>query len=51
MTKSELRKARKAAKSQGLKLTGELAIPKNPISSNRTRNRANSRLRALARKG
>ena len=50
MTKSELRKARKSAKAQGISLTGELAIPRNATASNRTRRRAASRKRAAIRK-
>lgn len=45
MTKSELRKARKQAIALGHKLTGELAIPKNAVGSNRTRNREAGRKR------
>ena len=50
MTKSELRKARKVAVNSGLKLTGELAIRKNPVASARTKLRAAGRRRATERK-
>ena len=46
MTKSELRKARKAAKVAGLPLTGELAIVPRPSTE---KSRRRSKIRKLRR--
>jgi hypothetical protein len=50
-TKSELRAARIAAKANGEKLIGELALPHNSTASKRTLNRKAGRLRAKLRAG